>query len=191
MDRVRKNQWMRFIFNDHPKLVNADGDALERSRLLAIAIVIMEKGDYGYNCYPGNALVGQIVECNKDTVSKYRAFLVDIGWFVPNGKKTRNLVHLDMSIPDREPIPRERKRRKANLGNLRSGKPSGKLSEPSRGTVTARTTEPKPKHVGPSDPWGLEHCPTCKPWMEKWRREGKPAEVFERILDIHHRRSTG
>ena len=65
--------WRRYLHNDwHPELPADIG----RFGLLAIAVCIADHGSFGIGCFPSDRVIGLMVERDRNTVRRYRHFLV-------------------------------------------------------------------------------------------------------------------
>jgi hypothetical protein len=71
-----------------------------RSTLIAYCLVLAEYGTYGKDCHPSNATVGRALGIPRaQTICGYRQIALQLGWFQPNGKRSRGICHVDVRKP--------------------------------------------------------------------------------------------
>jgi hypothetical protein len=95
--------WLRYIHETHPELPKG----IRRSTLLAYCQAQARAGSYGLNCFASDTLIAKQLEIKLRTrIAPYRKLAIELGWFVPNGKRDRRVVGLDIAIPkDNKPRP--------------------------------------------------------------------------------------
>lgn len=71
-----------------------------RSTLIAYCLVLAEFGTNGKNCYPSNATVGRALGIPREqTISGYRMMALELDWLIDNGKRSKGITHVDISVP--------------------------------------------------------------------------------------------
>ena len=89
-------RWLRFIHETHPPLPKG----IRRSTLLAYAQAQARDGSYGLNCFASDTRIARELEIKqRGRIAPYRRLVLELGWFVPNGKRDRRVVGLDIAIP--------------------------------------------------------------------------------------------
>jgi hypothetical protein len=97
-------RWRKWLLHWHPELPRQ----IHRGTLLAVAFTMAEYGNFGVNCHVGDVTIGAIVERDRDTVARYRTFLIEHGAFVRVRKDDGKLMKigrvevLDIAIPKDE-----------------------------------------------------------------------------------------
>ena len=104
-------RWLRYIHDTHPELPKG----IKRATLLAYCQAQARNGSYGIDCFASDTRIAEELEINhRDIIAAYRKFAIELGWFVPNGRKDRRVVGLNIAIPKdgkvvpngpRDPIP--------------------------------------------------------------------------------------
>jgi hypothetical protein len=89
-------RWKRYIHETHPELPKG----ISRTTLLAFCDALALSGTLGIDCYKSNRVIAIELELKHHGILKaYREFVVSVGWFVPNGKRHRRMMGLDIAIP--------------------------------------------------------------------------------------------
>jgi hypothetical protein len=105
---TRYTNWRRFVLQSWSPELPED---IDLAVLKVVALNIAEHGrDFGMHCCPGNVLIGKEIGRNRNTIKRYRDFLVEQGLFVETGAHAGRVKVLDIAIPgevieDETPIP--------------------------------------------------------------------------------------
>ena len=92
------HQWLMAWNPDRPR-------EIDKATLIAVAFSIAAHGNFGVECYPGDTAIGKIVGRDRDTVARYRKFLVKHGAFRPTGRKVGRVAVLDIAVPGEQESP--------------------------------------------------------------------------------------
>ncbi len=90
--------WQKYILKTHPDLT---GTKCERDTLIAYCFAMSTAGTCGLECFASDATIAKDLEKYRpDTIGKYRRLALDLGWFVPSGKRIGRSKLLNITIPD-------------------------------------------------------------------------------------------
>jgi hypothetical protein len=87
--------WQRYTLKTHP-VIPKD---CRRATLIAFCLTLAFHGTQGMDCYAGDSCLSEELGVNRKYLSKYRRLAVELGWFVPNGRKKNRVESLDIAIP--------------------------------------------------------------------------------------------
>jgi len=93
--------WLDAIYGSKQLREIADG-GYHDIRVIAIDIARCSKNRSGYECFQSAETIAAQIGCHRKTVERYRAQLIDLGWFTVasrNGGENRRSLVLDISLP--------------------------------------------------------------------------------------------